>query len=290
MLSSQTIYSRAATLFSTRTAKTTEKKIYKDLWLRELPSGDGYVLGRRGQLSVWKQEQHPVHKHMYWVKKKLTKEEVQFDYKVTIRPHQVSFIVYQDKYVRTAMEDLGLFMELMTLRGKAQEGLQMNIYDGPKPWYSHDQKRVLLTTARGKGDFSITGSDPKFSIPVRNRQFNKAVQLDLNRRIIKIRRQIRARAKLGAFNDLSIEKLSKLVQADLVRDLFRNPGKTYYEALCNTDSENVQSYYELLRLSEPYSYDQKRIRESHEWLDVFNKAMKRNKEAVLLHTGAVVYC
>lgn len=126
----------------------------------------------------------------------------------------------------------------------------------------------------------------------RVRTFNKEKQKELNALIARIRRELKVRYKLGAFNSIPMDELinsvTKVVGDHVSQYRVMSSPEHLYQILCMVTADDIKSFYPLICMLRWY----RGIYNSNSFPDlpkIFEQFINSRKEGIRLATGVVYY-
>lgn len=287
MLNCVNLYHDMMAYYESRYRKKERKRIRGEFYLEKDHVTGALILGSQGSRTKYVLEQRPGPLYQRYKRVTIPKEQVSFTPHIRITPNEVRFLEIPSQRVLTALSRF-IAVSVRSLRGKKQQGMVVHVRT-PWKWGRDD---TPLITGTGNGKFSLTPTAVVFDKPILTRTFNKEKQLELNRLIIRVRRALRTRTKLGAFKDLTLDELSKNPTVKrITENYYISPVAVFFQCLTQVDVKNIESFYPMLFVSVRGSfkyYD--RDSTAINWTNVFNLGVQRNKEHLLKYTGAMVYC
>lgn len=269
-------YAKAQTLSIGRLNKHLGRRIATNVWMKYDSERGCYVCS-----DVWTK---------YKVDDKASAELGYVIYKAVgrdewdMRPYAE---IYPDRIVITRQvsnQRLSTDFHIRSYRtsSNATDGLQ---------WYHSRKSGGVRVVGSLPVTLDLTTGELTATAP-RVRTFNKEKQKELNSLIARIRRELKVRYKLGAFNSLTMPQLSSSLATALGADVTRykvmsNPV-LMYQVLCMVTPDDIESFYPLIcllhRCQGGYSTDQ------HPNLPkLFERLISSRKEVIRLETGVVYY-
>ena len=283
MLNCGQIYHALQFLYNSRSRKEERKRLWSNVYVdKNLTTGD-LVVGTQGKRYKYEGQQTPGSSYIHYRAVKIPFDQISFDPQLCVSPTGIKFLCPPSASVLRAMRRF-FRAHIQDLRGSKQ-GSRITIHSP----YGAGQNWSMV--GEGSGDLQITDTGIVFDAPVRHRTFIKEKQLELNRLIIRVRRAIRVRNKLGAFADLTFNELHKrIITNPEIKPYYRDRGAIFFRSLQQIDVENLDSFYPALYLATRGGYSRYHLSATVDWTKEFNLGINRHKEDLLIHTGAVVYC
>lgn len=269
-------YAKAQSLSTGRLNKYLGRRIATDVWMKYDPERDCYVCS--DVRTKYKVDAKASAELGYIMYKAVDKDEWE------MRPYAE---IYPDRIVITRQVSnhrLSTDFHIRSYRtsSNATDGLQ---------WY-HSRKSggtgavgslpVILDLTTGK----LIATAPRV------RTFNKAKQKELNSMIARIRRELKVRYKLGAFNSLTMPQLSTSLTTALGAGMNRYKVMNNPVYLCHVlrmvTPDDIESFYPLICLLH-WSQGGYSAEQHLNLPKLFERFISARKEDIRLETGVVYY-